>query len=214
MGKEGKVVDLTEKIEEGMPFYPGDPKPELIQFKTLDIDGYNVKQIVIGTHSGTHVDAPIHALKRGIGIDMMDPMACSGEAKVLDVSDQREVKPDLLTKDLRGKVVLFYTGSSDKWKPGWSMSSFSYLGVEAAKRLALIRPRAIGIDSPSVEGPYTGRNVHTILLTNEIPIVENISASLKSLLGKKFYFLCLFLPIKDGDGSPARAMAFLTSSPP
>ncbi|MDG7040650.1 MAG: cyclase family protein [Nitrososphaerota archaeon] len=206
---EGKIVDLTERIEEGMPFYPSDPRPELIQFKTLDIDGYNVKQIVIGTHSGTHVDAPIHALKNGIGIDKMDPMACSGEAEVLDVSYEREVKPDLLTKDLRGKVVLFYTGSNDEWKPGWSMSSFSYLGVETAKRLVSIGPRAIGIDSPSVEGPYTGRDVHTALLTNGIPIVENISGSLKALLGKDFYFLCLFLPIKDGDGSPARAMAFL-----
>jgi kynurenine formamidase len=85
MRKITKIIDLTHSIKEGMPIYPGDPVPKIRCAVTIERQGYNVHEITLGTHTGTHVDAPFHFSKRAkeaaewlvrinvraIGIDVM-----------------------------------------------------------------------------------------------------------------------------------------------
>ncbi|BBD73121.1 hypothetical protein HS1genome_1510 [Sulfodiicoccus acidiphilus] len=68
-----------------MPYYPGDPVPSVKQFKSLDKDGVNLKEIHLGSHSGTHVDAPAHFVKDAPSLDQLDPMAYSGTAIAIKV---------------------------------------------------------------------------------------------------------------------------------
>ena len=60
---------LKELIENNMIYYPGDPEPELSKYITLEEDGCQGMKLNIGTHTGTHMDAPAHFVKNGKTID-------------------------------------------------------------------------------------------------------------------------------------------------
>lgn len=201
------ALDLTELIEDGMPFYPGDPHPHVSDFKILERDGVNIKSLYLGTHSGTHVDAPHHFLEAGKTLDQLDIGSYSGEGVVLDLSGVVEITQADIPDNIKGKVVLIYTGTSEKWRQGWDMHDFSYLSLDAAKRLVQLGARVVGIDSPSVESPNPTGDVHRELLSHGVLIIENVSKRIKELAGKRFFLLCLPLRVRGGDGAPARVIA-------
>mgnify|MGYP000504067649 CR=1 FL=1 len=205
----GEVVDLTNPVEDGMPYYPSDPRPVVMQWRGLERDGVNLKLLLLGSHSGTHVDAPAHFVEGGATVDVLDPMAFSGEAIVVDARGYREVPPEIIPLDLP-RVVLIYTGVSTAWRRGWVTYDYPYLSREAAKLLVERGVKVVGIDSPSVDAPGAEEPVvHRILLSRNVLIVENLSQNLGKLVGRRVWFLCLPLPIRDGDGAPARALALV-----
>lgn len=59
-----KLIVLTQTIEEGMTVYPGDPRPRIKRFKTIEKDGVNLSEIRLDSHTGTHVDSPYHFIRR------------------------------------------------------------------------------------------------------------------------------------------------------
>ena len=52
-----------------MPVYPGDPQPEFKPISTIENQKVNVTRIVVGSHTGTHVDAQKHFIANGNSID-------------------------------------------------------------------------------------------------------------------------------------------------
>ena len=68
--------------------------------------------------------------------------------------------------------------------------------------------KCVGIDTASVE-KYGNKDapVHKMLLARNIGIIENL-ANLKQFAGSRIFFVCLPLPLKGIDGSPARAVLF------
>ena len=64
-----KATDLTHHMRNGMPIYPGDPSPSFENYATLENVGVNPTKLIMGSHTGTHVDAPKHFIRDGIGID-------------------------------------------------------------------------------------------------------------------------------------------------
>ena len=71
-----EIVDLSILIENNMIYYPGDPEPELSKYITLEEDGCQVMKLNIGTHTGTHMDAPAHFVKNGKTIDNVNLKKC------------------------------------------------------------------------------------------------------------------------------------------
>ena len=204
-----EVVDLTNSVEDGMPYYPGDPRPTVMQWRSLRRDGVNLKLLILGSHSGTHVDAPAHFVDGGAAVDELGPMAFSGEAIVVDARGYREVPPDVVPLN-PSRVLLIYTGISAAWRRGWVTDDYPYLSREAAELLVKRGVRVVGIDSPSVDAPGAEEPiVHRMLLSQGVLIVENLSRNLGRLVGKRVWFLCLPLPIRSGDGAPARALALV-----
>ena len=59
------TYDLTHPIESGTPAYPGDPTPDVEPAATVEDDGYRVSKLEMGTHTGTHIDAPTHVIDGG-----------------------------------------------------------------------------------------------------------------------------------------------------
>ncbi len=197
-------VDLTFKIQQGMPYFKGDPKPEILQFKSIEKDGYNIKEIHIGTHTGTHIDAPAHFIKGGKTIDSYDPLYFTGFGTAL------EYEPGKL--DLNGKrydFVFLYTGYNRDWENKGIFENFTYIDKDDAIKLRDSKIKFVGIDSPSAEasGLYDFPTHHTLLGAG-IPIIENLnSRELEKLLGKVFFAMAIPIPIGDGDGAPARVIA-------
>lgn len=214
--KAGGAVDLTQTIANGMTAYVGDPVPKVSKFKRLATDGVNVSVLTLGSHTGTHVDAPAHFVKGGRTLDELPVESFVGEAVVLDLSG-KPAGSEITASDLqghsteigRGTIVLLYTGLSRRWGDPRARRHFTYLGGEAARWLVQRGVKAVGIDYLSVEKFGARLPVaHVTLLSHGIPIIESLNENLSKLVGRSVLFVCLPIKIGGCDGAPARAMAY------
>lgn len=64
-----KIVDLSQPLYDHMPVYPGDPEVLIKEIHTLDKEGWNLRNITLTTHIGTHVNVPYHMVKDGKRLD-------------------------------------------------------------------------------------------------------------------------------------------------
>ena len=212
----GRAVDLSQTIENGMTIYVGDPVPKISDFKRLDKDGVNVSVLSLGSHTGTHIDAPIHFIRGARAVDQLSVESFMGEAAVLDLSDTPpggEITAPALqahAKEVRpGDIVLLYTGMSRKWGDPRARRKITYLGGGAARWLVGKGVKALGIDYLSVE--RFGAKIpaaHIALLSHGIPIIESLNKNLSGLIGRRVLFVCLPNKVGGRDGAPARAIAY------
>lgn len=188
-----------------MPVYPGDPQPRFEQHSTIESGGVNVTRIVLGSHTGTHVDAQRHFLPDGRGVDAEPLDRFIGDAAIMDVSDrpgQGITAGDMGRANIRrNDIVLFYTGT------GGRTTAFTYIEPDAAEWMVDHGIKCMGIDTLSIEKQgRKGGPAHKTLLSNGIGIVENLNSNLKQFAGARMFFVCLPLPLRGIDGSPARAV--------
>jgi arylformamidase len=209
--------DLSHLISQDMPVYPGDPQPEFEPFATIEKEKVNVTRIVIGSHTGTHVDAPKHFFADGNSVDREPLGKFIGEAVILDLSNMSigsgitDSDLDKHSKIVKGNdILLFYTGTSEKWRKDEIIrNNFSYLEPSAAEWIVNHGIKCIGIDTLSVEKyGFKEGLTHKKLLSNNVVIIENLNSNLKGFVGKRVFLVCLPLMLKGIDGSPARVILF------
>ena len=198
-------------ISSGLQTYPGDPVVSISPKNTISAQGYNVLSICMGTHSGTHIDAPLHLIDNSISADEILLEKFLGKAVFIEVLKNENEKVCL--KDLES----FDTGGADILivRTGWEVNkykdnyfkNFPYFSVDCAEYIISKKIKAIGTDMPSVDGPDQKAAFHKKILSSGIPIIEGL-VNLKQVVGKKMMFCALPLKIKDSDGSPVRAAAF------
>ena len=212
----GAAVDLTHTVEEGMTTYVGDPVPRVRRVKRLETDGVNVSELTLGSHTGTHVDAPIHFVPGGASVDLLPPEQCVGEAVVIDLSSKPQgseiTKDDLQGSSLidrEGLIVLLYTGMSKRWGDDSARTRFTYLSPAAAEWLVQRKAKTVGIDYLSVE-KYGSKEApaHKALLSGGVAIIESLNENLSKFCGKRILLVCLPLKIGRCDGGPARVLAY------
>ena len=208
-----KAVDLTHELQNGMPIYPGDPSPSFVSYATLEKDGVNLTKLTLGSHTGTHIDAPRHFIANGIGIDQISPSKLVGEAYVTDVSSKpigSGITGQDLRKNLEGRIagddiVIIYTGCSEHWGEESVRSNYTYLTGNAAEYLVSKKVRALGIDFLSVEKFRAPDPVaHKTLLGKGIFIIESLNRATKQFVGKRILIICMPIKLQNGDGAPSR----------
>ena len=185
-----------------MRVYPGDPKPKFESHATIKDNNANITRITLGSHTGTHVDAQWHFLQEGDTIDRESLCKFIGEAAIINASGKKSITAedlsgyDIITND----IILIYTGSGDR------LTDFTYLEVSAAEWMVEHKVKCVGIDTASVE-KYGIKDapVHKLLLAKNIGIIENLT-NFEQFAGSRMFFVCLPLPLKGLDGSPARAI--------
>ena len=208
-----KAVDLTHELNNGMPIYPGDPSPSFVSYATLKEDGVNLTKLTLGSHTGTHIDAPRHFISNGIGVDLIPPSKLVGEAYVADLST-RPIGSGITAQDLRKSleerigeddIVAIYTGCSERWDDESIRRNYTYLAGDAAEYLVSKKVRAVGIDFLSVEKFQAQTPVaHKTLLGNGIFVIESLSRTIKQFVGKRILMICMPIKIQNGDGAPSR----------
>lgn len=205
------AIDLTHELENGMPIYPGDPVPHFKRVFTIQDKGANVSSLTLGSHTGTHMDAPLHFIENAISIDKIPISNFVGEAIVIDFSNKPQgsgiTVEDLSKQEIKeGDIVLAYTGCSEKWGDPSVITNYTFLTPEAAKHLVSKQIRAFGIDFLSVE-KYNAKpaDTHKELLGNNVYIIESISRELRRFANQRILFIALPLKFKGGDGAPCRA---------
>ncbi|RKD31653.1 cyclase family protein [Thermohalobacter berrensis] len=225
-----RLIDLSQEIFEGMSVFPMHQKTFIMTnmthkenmretgSKTL---GFSARNLLISEHGGTHSDAVWEFKPSGPTIDKM-PMECFwGSAICIDVSNvpaSKMIEPKDLETALRkseqeinkGDIVLLYTGhydrnfGTDKWQ-----TTYTGLSYDGAKWLAERGVVNIGVDAPSIDHPddldFSG---HLVCGEYNITNTENL-CNLDKVLNKRFLYIGLPLKIRDGSGSPIRAVALV-----
>lgn len=208
----GKVIDLTHTMYHDMPTFPGDPSFSLTPYHTIANDGYNTSQVVMPTHVGTHLDAPLHFIDGGKTTDTMDLTRCVGPAHLLDFTHKGALD-EITVDDLRpyddviqpGARLIIHTEWDKVFPHERFFTEMPGIHVDAAKLMAERGIALIGMDMPSVHATeYVA--VHQILLGAEIVIVEWLT-NLEAIKQSPFYFVALPLKFQGRDGSPVRAVA-------
>ena len=213
-----RVVDLSRRVDGNTQVFPGDPEVYLEPATTLAAHGVNVLSVHIGSHSGTHVDAPYHFIEGGARIDELDPRLFVGPAVLLDVRG-KESRERITAGDLRpyrdrlavGAVAVVRTGWEDHYgTPRYYDHPFleggaAQLLLDAGVRTVAVD--ALNVDETVIEGEQPeGYPAHHLILGAGGVIAENL-ANLGAIDFPEP--LISLLPVKLGgsDGAPARAVA-------
>lgn len=222
---EMKIYDISMEIREDMPTYKNkdEKKPKIKITRTIE-QGSNESKIDIESHTGTHADAYSHMIANGKTIEKIELDKFIGECLVLDFSDKRgkitgqdfdEVSRNnkKLNKKMGKKeeegimsikkndIILLKTRKA----PMDSFDfNFTYLDKSGAKFLANKKVKCAGIDCLGIERSQIGHETHKILFEKGIAIVEGLELS--RIKQGRYFFIGLPLKIKNGDGSPIRAV--------
>ena len=202
-------IDVSISLHNGMHGWPGDP-PTVVTMHagTAKGDVCNVSAINLSSHTGTHMDAPLHFLPNGKTMDDLPWDAVIGPARVVEIQDDAAIKIAELEKiqPRKGERLLFKTrNSAGSWAKPEFDKDFVYLSKEAARYLADCGVLTVGVDYLSVGGFYhDGIETHNALLTAEIWIIEGLDLS-KVETGS-YDLICLPIKFHQGDGAPARCL--------
>lgn len=213
-GRDG-WVDVSVVIRTGMVHWPGDPSVSIERVEDIDKGSTaTVSRISMGAHTGTHIDAPLHFIRGGAGIEAMPLNAVAGPARVIGIKDAQSVKVEELERhDIRaGERILFKTRNSSLWRKGGFQEDFVYLSTDAAEYLVARRVMTVGIDYLSVGGFHkNGTEVHRILLGGGVWIIEGLDLS--AVDEGSYELVCLPLMIEGAEAAPARAMLRRVETP-
>ncbi|WP_049898191.1 cyclase family protein [Halococcus agarilyticus] len=208
-------IDLSHRIETGMTVYPGDPSVSVEPHATHARDEYRVDVARLGSHTGTHVDAPIHVIPGGRTLDTYALDRFAFEAEKVDCTDLGDRDPITRERvpDRELDLVVFWTG----WSTHWGTDRYldhPYLTPEAATACAE-RGYAVGTDTlspdPTPTENATGsepdgfRAHHAVLGAGDL-VVENLRnlGALPERFELRAYPLAL-----GGDGAPVRAVGIV-----
>jgi arylformamidase len=209
-----RYIDLTFPLEEAMPVWPGDSRPDFREVKSLEQDGYAVQSIRFSNHLGTHLDAPSHIVKGGLPLDRIPLETLIGKAVLMDFSykgkNDRITRRDLQAHDnmLRtGTRVLIRTGWDSQYGSPLFFQDFPCLTLEAAQELAERRIALLGMDTPSPSpGDDPEQGIHKTLLGAGMVLLECLT-NLHRIKGNECELIVLPPLFKGFSGSPCRAVA-------
>lgn len=213
-----RFIDLSHVLQDGLPNFAGDPQIRIRSAARIPAQSYNVAELTMSSHQGTHLDAPRHFYTDGRTVDEIPLERFYGPATLVDLAPGSELPASTpLTIDhFRPHAAMFVPGARILYRTGWDrmfgqkifFSAFPTLTVEAARWIAEKRIGMLGMDTPTPSVDFLECHLTLLGPGIEIVIVEGL-AGLERL--PKHFTLSVFpLKIKDGDGSPVRAVALVS----
>jgi len=190
-----------------MVVYEGDPPVVVSPALSLDRgDPANVSRLTLGSHTGTHVDAPRHFIAGAAPIDAAPLDVLMGPARVVAWPSGPIGPAAVAAAGVAGeRRVIFKTGNSALWDAPGFVRDYQSLTLEAADALVQAGVALVGIDYLSIEAfGARGHPVHHRLLEAGVIILEGLDLS--AVGPGRYELVCLPLRIRDGDGAPARAL--------
>lgn len=195
------IIDLSVALNQKTPAYPGDPHIVMKQSDTIESDGYLGHSVELGTHTGTHIDAPAHMIQDGPSLGEIPLQTFIGQGKVVYGTDIQAIKAAGI---IAGDIVLFDTNTASRYYEASYFSDYPVLDQDSVEYLIETDVRMIGLDTCSAD-IVDGFPNHKALLSAGIPILENLT-NLTELHGKTFQVIALPLKL-NLDGAPARVIA-------
>jgi arylformamidase len=202
------LLDVSLPLDARLPIWPSNPAFDLTPVKQIAAGGSsNVSRLTLGTHTGTHIDAPRHMIEGAPTLDQVPLDALIGPARVVAVETDRAIEARHVDGDaLQGSTrILFKTKNSTFWGDPTFRSDFVFLSEAAARALVDAGVRLVGIDYLSIEEyRKPGAPAHKTLLSAGVVIVEGLDLS--SAEPGPYDVYCLPLRVAGADGAPARVL--------
>lgn len=214
-----RIVDITHVIHGEMQRFSAawHCQTEIFQMGAVGCVGRNTSKISIGSHAGTHMDAPRHFIPDGETIDRVPISVMLGEAQLVDFRSIREsgfVTIDAIRSIKLSERMIFDFGWSKNWGSDAFYHNYPYFSDEAADYLSNSGVvKLIGMDTPSPDDSriklFTSEDskIHKKFLSSGIVLVEYLNLSEVKEYGE-WNFAALPLKIKGCDGSPVRAVIY------
>ncbi|MFH5802065.1 cyclase family protein [Haladaptatus sp. CMAA 1911] len=226
------VIDLSNPVSPDQPGWPTLMTPEIDQIQWAPRDGVTMEKVEMVSHTGTHIDAPLHFIEEGKTLDDYPLEKFMGEGIVLDLTPVEPEAPitvemlqtfeDQIQPD---DVVMLYTGwGKYHGRNERYLFEFPYLTDDSARYLAELDIKAVGTEGLSVagwdgdlpnHGPATELHpseTHVPLFENDVLAVEELRHLDKVLDGeetRRAYFSFVPINFQNTSGSPVRAYASL-----
>jgi kynurenine formamidase len=213
------VIDISHRIRDGMPAYPG--LPSAVVGLLLDHERSRPKydhqaEFAIGRFElvgnvGTYVDSPFHRYRDGRDVSELPLERLVDLATVVvdareDAARQRSLDLLLEAGPLAGRAVLIRTGWDERWGTDAYWEPGPFLGGATLERLVDGRPAVVGVDFSNVDDPQDpSRPAHTRLLGAGIPIVEHLTRLGEVADGARTFVVPL--AIERAPSLPVRAFA-------
>lgn len=205
-----RIIDLTKTLESDSPGV------QFEQVRSLEKDGWNARELQLYSHIGTHMDAPIHFGVSEESIEEVDPKRFMGKcwiAKLEKVEPQQQLYPsdlgEIAEKVSAGDNLIIRTGWSNITDYKRFRDELPRISKELALWIVEKKINLLGVEPPSVADVNNLEEVteiHHILMKGEVIIVEGL-VNLDKIQSDWVLLIALPLKIKDGDGSPIRALA-------
>ena len=220
MNSNQRIIDLTMNIEEGMQTFAAHWHPfvEITQLGRHGIENRETRKIVMGTHTGTHMDAPRHFIRNGETVENIPLEQLVGKATVVNLShaeDFQEIGLDDLKTAIGDhpleRLIIRFDWDQQLGKSKY-YTDHPFLSEEVCRWLVKNGCRLIALDSPQPDNPKNGRGAkkdapnHKILLGNNVIIVEYL-INIREIRQTEVQLVVAPLKIKEGDGAPVRCFA-------
>lgn len=187
------IYDITQELFSA-EIYPGDPIPKKQEILSLNKKAPDLCQLTemrLGSHTGTHLDAPCHFIAGGKDVEQLDLNKCIGRCVVTEIS----------------KV---YQADTRRWgSMGIQRILFKNqkkLSVEEAECLAAMGCQCVGVECSTIGIEEENERVHKLLLSNEIVIIEGLR--MEQVPEGEYFLSALPLKMRGLDGSPIRAILY------
>jgi len=219
-----ELIDVCHTIEDGMITYKGLPPPVVTDHLSREASRNNyapgtefhIGKIEMVANTGTYIDSPFHRYPDGTDLAGLDLYSVANlEGVVVRRVDRNKRSIDvesLQNRDLAGKAVLFQTDWDLRWRTEeyWS-GKHPFITEATARSLAESGAALVGIDSYNIDDTQTGtRPVHSILLRQNIPIVEHL-CGLRELPEHGFRFFAVPVKVRQFGTFPVRAFALVSN---
>jgi arylformamidase len=202
------IYDVTLPVFPEMAVWPGDTPVKCERFPG-DIQ---TSCWTIGSHIGTHIDAPRHLKEFEESTDDIQLDDIIGKCRVIEIDTDGEISADDLAQlnIVPGERLLIKTRNSSTFMANPTVFPDEYIGLNptAARYLAEMGIKLIGIDFLTIEAKGYNMQVHHLLLQQKIVILEGLD--LREIKAGNYQLICAPLKLSGADGAPARV--FLISN--
>ncbi len=194
-----------------MSIFSENERPEIIDINSYISDGFNQKKINIFTHTGTHIDYPLHLSENGKNSDDYCVNQYVGAGYVIDCQNKQQKEILQECQNMIGQVdfLLFNFGWDKVWGQKEYVDSYPFLDDCVIDLIINSNLKGIGIDTINLDkkNDFSLKN-HKKILNKDMIIVENLT-NLDKCHRKVFDFVCLPLKLEKSDGAPCRAIAII-----
>ncbi|HJJ89679.1 MAG TPA: cyclase family protein [Methanocorpusculum sp.] len=177
-----KIYDVTRTLAPEMYVYPGDPAFVLTPLRSGE--SY-ISALALGTHTGTHIDAPSHYFSGAGGVDQLPIEKLFTTAELLSFGGK--------ISKMRSAILL---------RSGYHEGDLTYpqLSEDEASSLVQGGVTVVGCDTPSIGSD----EVHRILLAAGVVVIELLDFT--DVVDGVYNMISLPLKIVGADAAPARVV--------
>ncbi|MBE5816555.1 MAG: cyclase family protein [Clostridiales bacterium] len=203
-----KIYDITHALCSDTPVWPGDPPVSVKGSASIDNgDVCNLTSLVLGSHAGTHMDAPYHVFKDGKRLSQIELELLIGDCLVIEILNKREISRN----DIEGLIpkgtrrLLIKTSNSQREFYGDFKTDYASVDAGAVEYILSMGVRLLGVDYLSLGVWGKTLEVHNSFFTNGGEVIVE-SLNLRDVPGGEYELVCLPMKLSCEDGAPVRCI--------